>query len=238
MNPTRTTPGPAGARLPVPPRTARNARSEQAEHTRARILATAERLFAEHGVFSVSNRQISEAAGQGNNTAVGYHFGTKADLVRALVRRHDEGMEELRRRLYAHHDGSTEVRDWVTCVVRPFTEHLISLGTPSWYARFAAQLMTEPKLRELAAEQMRHAHTLHAVIEALHGCLPSLSPQVRAERNEMAHTLIVHMCAQRERTLPDDRESAAALWNATATGLIDAIEGLMRAPVSGRDRPR
>lgn len=47
-------------------------------------MTAAERLYAEHGVFGMSNRQVSEAAGQGNNAAVGYHFGTKTDLVRAI----------------------------------------------------------------------------------------------------------------------------------------------------------
>ena len=60
--------------------TARSVRAERASTTQEAILKAAERLYAEHGVFAVSNRQVSEAAGQGNNAAVGYHFGTKADL--------------------------------------------------------------------------------------------------------------------------------------------------------------
>ena len=47
--------------------TARAARSDRASTTQEAILTAAERLFAEHGVFAVSNRQVSEAAGQGNN---------------------------------------------------------------------------------------------------------------------------------------------------------------------------
>jgi AcrR family transcriptional regulator len=49
----------------------KSVRAERAGATRDLILATAERLFAEHGVFAISNRQVSEAAGQGNNAAVG-----------------------------------------------------------------------------------------------------------------------------------------------------------------------
>src|ERR1700686_2031953 len=64
--------------------TAAKLRNDRASTTREAILTAAERLFAEHGVYAVSNRQVSEAAGQGNNAAVGYHFGTKADLVCAL----------------------------------------------------------------------------------------------------------------------------------------------------------
>ncbi|MGW0432117.1 TetR/AcrR family transcriptional regulator [Micromonospora sp. NPDC003197] len=202
--------------------------------TRERILTTAEQLFAGHGVYSVSNRQISEAAGQGNNTAVGYHFGTKADLVRAIVARHATSMEQIRAGLLAQHGGSTRLRDWVSCVVLPFTEHLRSLDAPTWYARFAAQLLTEPKLRELAAAELHEAPMRHAVTEGLHRCLPALSLRVLRERDEMARTLIVHMCAQRERTLPAESEAAAAAWSVTAASLVDAIEGLYRAPADAR----
>lgn len=207
------------------------ARNEQVEGTRIRILEAAERLFAEYGVASVSNRQVSEAAGQGNNAAVGYHFGGKSDLVREIIRRHAEPTDGIRRRLLGRHTGSGDLRDWVTCVVRPITEHLADLGNPSWYARFAAQLMTEPSLRELAAAEVAQTPTLHAVFEGLRRQLPGLTEKVQAERDDMAHTLILHFCAQRERTMPAGAD-ARAVWEATATSLIDALEGLYRAPVS------
>jgi AcrR family transcriptional regulator len=203
----------------------RRARTGQAEQTRALILATAERLFAEQGVHAVSNRQIGEAAGQGNNAAVAYHFGTKTDLVRAIIRRHAVPTERIRRRMLAVHAGSGELRDWVTCVVRPITDHLADLGHPSWYARFSAQLMTEPMLLEVATEEFRDAAGLLAVIDGLRRCLPGLPVDVQQERIHMAHTLLVHFCAQRER-------NPAPAWEETAAGLIDAIVGLFTAPVT------
>ncbi|CAM5701749.1 hypothetical protein SVIOM342S_02780 [Streptomyces violaceorubidus] len=116
----------------------RAVRTEQVSATRQLILTTAERLFAEHGVYAVSNRQVSEAAGQGNNAAVGYHFGTKADLVRAIAQRHSERVEELRARQLAALGDSSDLRDWVDCLVRPQFDHLAALGSPTWYARFCA----------------------------------------------------------------------------------------------------
>ncbi|WP_086664556.1 TetR/AcrR family transcriptional regulator [Lentzea kentuckyensis] len=204
-------------------------RSRTPESTRRRILETAERMFAEHGVFSVSNRQISDEAGLGNNTAVSYHFGSKADLLRAIYLRHNEPMEILREKQLESRAGSTGLRDWLTCVVRPFTDHLASLGSNSWYARFAAQLMTEPKLRELGLLDVGRTELQRTITLGLHRCLPDLPPAVRAERDEMARVLMVHMCARREADLPDD---SAAIWDATAIGLIDALAGLYEAPSS------
>ncbi|WP_229070104.1 TetR/AcrR family transcriptional regulator [Actinoplanes sp. DH11] len=209
------------------PSPVRRARTEQVAITRASILDTAERLFAEHGVAAVSSRQISEAAGQGNNAAVGYHFGSKSDLVRAIIRRHATPMEEIRRRLFTRLDGRAGVRELVTCVVHPYTLHLAALGAPSWYARFAAQVITEPSLRQLAAEEMHAAPTLFAVGDALRRCLPEVGAEVLREREDMAHTLIAHFCALRER-------GGNADWPGTALSLVDAVQGLYQAPVSLR----
>ncbi len=64
------------------------ARSDRSMTTREAILAAAEWLFAERGMYAVSNRQISEAAGQGNNAAACYHFGTRTELLRAIESKH------------------------------------------------------------------------------------------------------------------------------------------------------
>ncbi|MGW1561981.1 TetR/AcrR family transcriptional regulator [Streptomyces sp. NPDC002144] len=212
----------------------RTARAEQVSATRELILTAAERLFAERGVNAVSNRQVSEAAGQGNNTAVGYHFGTKADLVRAIVRKHATRIEEIRARLLAGIGDSTDVRDWVDCLVRPVPEHLGALGGPTWYARFCAQVVTDPALHEILVEESLVSPTLRQIIDGLTRCLPDLPPEVRAERAEMARHLIVHMPAERERAIAENRATPRANWDDAASGLADALVGLWLAPISSR----
>lgn len=214
---------------------ARTARAEQVSATRELILTAAERLFAERGVNAVSNRQVSEAAGQGNNTAVGYHFGTKADLVRAIVRKHATQIEEIRVGLLAGIGDSPGVRDWVDCLVRPVPQHLAALGGPTWYARFCAQIMTDPVLHQIVVEESLTSPSLRQIIDGLTACLPDLPPEVRAERGEMARHLIVQMPAERERALAENRPTPRATWDDAATGLADALVGLWLAPVA--DRP-
>ena len=51
-----------------------------------RIVIAAERLFAMNGIEGVSLRQISTEAGSANNSAVHYHFGSKAGLIAAIFR--------------------------------------------------------------------------------------------------------------------------------------------------------
>ncbi len=212
---------------------AKAARTERAGDTRRTILDTAERLFAVHGVHAVSNRQISEAAGQGNSAAVGYHFGAKTDLVRAIVREHAERIEALRVGLVADAAGSDDLRTWVACLVLPLTGHLASLDSPTWYARFHIQVTADPALREIAQEESLTSPSLRLLVAQLTRRLPGPPPPVRAERLTMARHLIITMCAEHESAMSEGSPTAYPTWDDLATGLTDAIIGLWRAPATG-----
>jgi AcrR family transcriptional regulator len=216
----------------------RTVRTEQVSGTRELILTTAERPFAECGVYAVSNRQVSEAAGQGNNAAVGYHFGTKADLVRAIAHKHNEQVERLRLRMLAETGDSADIRDWVACLVRPSTERLEALGSPTWYARFSAQAMTDPALHQILVDEALGFPSLQQIAERLHRCLADLPTEVHEERGAMARQLIVHVCAERERALAESTPTSRSCWRDAATGLIDAIVGLWLVPVTRCPRER
>ena len=220
----------------------RTVRTERASSTQEAILVAAERLYAEHGMFAVSNRQVSEAAGQGNNAAVGYHFGTKADLVRAIEQKHRGPVEQLRERMVTELLDSgpqkgqvAEMRDWVACLVRPLTDHLADLGcdgSPTWYARFAAQAMTDPAYYNIIVKGALSSPSLVQVVDRINSCLPDLPAEVRFERNIMARNLLMHTCADRERALAAGSSMHQSSWRAAASGLIDAIVGLWLAPVT------
>lgn len=208
-------------------------RDRQAGATREALLRAAERLFAERGVHAVANRHISRAAGQGNNAAVTYHFGTKGDLVRAIAARHAESIERSRLRMMDAIADSMDLRDWVACAVRPVTEHVESLGAPSWYGRFIAQTTADPALRMLMSEAFMAASPSMGLLQkGLNRCLPDLPAVVHAERVAMTRHLITHMVAERERALADGAPTARASWREAADGLIDVIVALWRAPVS------
>ncbi|MGJ7905361.1 TetR/AcrR family transcriptional regulator [Actinopolyspora sp. H202] len=214
--------------------TRRTARVERGAATRESILRTAERLFAEHGIYAVSNRQISEVAELGNSAAVGYHFGSKHDLVHAIARQHGERIECIRVNMFTEPAGSTELRDWVSCLVRPMTLYLESLGTPSWYARFAAQVMADPVLHEILTGESLRSDSLRLSLEGMNRCLPELPDNVRTERWNMALHLTRQMCVERERALAEGLPTTHPSWDEFAAGLVDALTGLWTAPVTRR----
>lgn len=208
-------------------------KSTRAAATRELILTAAERLFAEQGVFAISNRQVSEAAGQGNNAAVGYHFGTKTDLVLAIVNKHSLQVEEARARMLEETEELTDIRAWISCLVLPSTQHMAQLGTPSWYARFNAQVQTDPSLRVLAYQETeRVSPSLTTLVQGLASAVEHLPPETRKARATMGRHLMTHMTAERELQLASDDNADAASWDDFGTELIDAITGIWNAPVT------
>ncbi|MDN5853256.1 MAG: TetR family transcriptional regulator, partial [Actinomycetia bacterium] len=102
---------------------------------------------------------------------------------------------------------------------------------PTWFARFDAQLTTHPSLRALIAEEASTTAVREGV-GRVRRCTPDLPEDVRAERHDMARHLITHICAERERAIADGAPTRRPTWNATASGLVDAIVAIWGAPIS------
>lgn len=64
--------------------------------TRERLIAAAEELFSTRGIGAVSLNEIVRAAGARNATALQYHFGDRAGLLRAVLDKHTRDVDERR----------------------------------------------------------------------------------------------------------------------------------------------
>jgi AcrR family transcriptional regulator len=201
------------------------------------LLAAAERLFADCGIGDVSSRRIAEEAGAANNSAVGYHFGNKEDLVVALMRRHIEPMDRWREAAVEELAGTSDPRGYVAKLVRQLPEYLATLDPPTCVARFSQQALTDPVWREIA---LREAATPAdaALRRGLRGSLRGndlgLTADVMEARVEAVDILVPHVCAEHERL---GGRSRFRSWNAVADFLEDAGCGLMLAPVIAGRRP-
>lgn len=60
----------------------------RSSRTRAKLVATAERLFAEKGLNSVSLAEINKTANQRNRNACLYHFVNREGLLQAILDKH------------------------------------------------------------------------------------------------------------------------------------------------------
>jgi AcrR family transcriptional regulator len=124
---------------------------ERTEETRVRIIETAERLFALHGIEGVSTRQIVVESGQKNNSAVTYHFGTSKALIRAIFKHRSAVIDADRAKLIAAMNngaGVQSLEDLVVAIVAPVVRFMAT-QSPSYYMRFtreAMQAMGRPAL--------------------------------------------------------------------------------------------
>lgn len=115
-----------------------------------RLLDTAERLFARHGFYGVSVRDITEAAGV-DVALVNYHFGSKRELFAAVFQRRAEmlnperlaRLEEVRR---AALPGVASLEDIVNSFTYPLLERS-ARGGAGWKSYFAlvAQVNNSPE---------------------------------------------------------------------------------------------
>ncbi|MGH3298471.1 MAG: TetR/AcrR family transcriptional regulator [Trebonia sp.] len=200
--------------------------------TRELILDTAERLFAEQGIFATSNRRIAEAAGQGNNWVAGYHFGSKADLVRAITRRFTAEVERSRMQMLAALGDSAGLEELLGCLVRPWTDRFEALGPSSYFARVCAQAMNNPTLRPIVVEEGSHSDSVHQTWDSLDQYLPGRADLSTELRRDMIQHLIVFVCAEREGALAERRPVSRQTWADEADGLIDALQGIITAPMA------
>src|ERR1700722_17406548 len=109
---------------------ARVARTNEAgAETRRRLLDVAERLFATRGLDAVSLRDITETAGA-NMAAVPYPFGSKQELITALVERRSGAIGKRRDSLLDELEKSPtlDLRSVVRAIVLPTAEMVAEEG--------------------------------------------------------------------------------------------------------------
>lgn len=197
-------------------------RRERAEATRGLLLRTAERLYAERGLAAVSLRQIVEAAGVGNNSALTYHVGDRTGLIRAIAHAHAVDVGERMTTMMAAARHSTEPRDHIAALILPYVRHLSSLGHPSWAARFSAQITADPIYGDTVHDHPALAAALDEAAAAVWSHAPDLPDRDRALRTRMVRLLVIHTCADEESTDAPD-------WPEIGESLLDAATALILA---------
>ena len=117
----------------------RRTRQQQREETRTRLLDAAERLFAEKGFKRVRLQDINTAAGQKNKAAVPYYFGGMSQLLRAVLTRHFERIDQRANELLdeaASKGRKQTIRGLLTILVTAFVEDLETrrgIDSPSFW---------------------------------------------------------------------------------------------------------
>lgn len=156
-----------------------------AEDTRERILDAAEHLFAERGFDGTSIRDVTADAGV-NLAAVHYHFGSKEDLLRAVLERVVLPANALRlEMMQAAYSGPEDERvaDLLRAFILPELRLARDLGDRGQcITRLIGRMFSEPNevVHQLAADLFSEVGG--CFIEGLHQALPDLSDEEVAFR--------------------------------------------------------
>ena len=195
--------------------------------TKEQIVRAAERLFAARGLEGVSLRQIGAESGNGNNSAVQYHFGSKEQLVQAIFEHRLPQLHERRRVLVAARRPN-DLRSWVECYVLPILEQGEQEG--SHYLGFVATLQQSAhrgvfaripgEFRDATDEFRRH-------VGAELGPIPE---PLQTHRIAQALAFSVHAAADRERARAGGHDVLP--FAVHVTDLLDGLVGFLEAPVS------
>jgi AcrR family transcriptional regulator len=110
-------------------------------------MAAAEQLIATRGL-DVPSRKIVAAAGQRNQSAITYHFGSRAGLMDAIREQHETPIAQHRRHLISRLPGPAyrTTRQLVEAHIQPVAAEMLRC-TPSHWARFSEMLLLDQPLR-------------------------------------------------------------------------------------------
>lgn len=127
-------------------------RGGASEATRIKIMQAAEQLFADRGIDAVAFREIAATAGQGNNTAVQYHFGTKERLVYEIFGWRSDLFEEQRAAMLATAEAASQLGNAKVLLQIMCLPHLSLVDDNGMhpYSAFLAQYLTRSRATGIA----------------------------------------------------------------------------------------
>lgn len=109
---------------------------------REALLLAGEALFAQHGFRGTSDRQIVLTAGQRNNSAIAYYFGSRQGLIEAIWFKHSAPVNLRRAEIMAELSDPPTAYELISAHVDPMVEELLTYR-PSYWARFNEQHLIE-----------------------------------------------------------------------------------------------
>lgn len=193
---------------------------------RDELILAAERCIGEFGP-SVPVREIVADAGQRNNSAVAYHFGTRDDLIRAVIHRRALGMDAEREAMLADSEDPG-VADLVHMIVWPMFCTPYAEGS-THFARFMEKVRDHPAARLPRGDDSQPA--LRSILRHLRPLVIQPGEKQASRLNALATSTFA--------LIADEERAGAAGWSQRerrrrSAELESMLVGLVTAPAAPR----
>ncbi len=202
-----------------------------ATETRSRLIAEAERLFADQGIWRVRVQDIVAAAGQRNPSALSYHFGSRQGVLDSILRDHGEPIDQERGEVWAEL-GDDRTSALIEALIRPLIRRLPT-ASGRCYLRIVAQLSAEFARWDLDPTHV--PANLNAILRLLRDRALAGDKAQRDERVLAMIQLMTASLAERARRI-EAGEPLDTHEDVYAANLVDMLTGIIEAPARAAPR--
>ena len=208
--------------------------------TRLHLIATAEKLFAQRGFEAVSMREINRAAGQGNASALHYHFGSREALVEAIIAWRMSPVNQRRNEIL---DGMVKdgreitPRELAQALVVPLSEVAAIPVEENGWLSFLGQIYASGTidLPEMT-RRIGSGSSLRRLEKLARAALPEIPSPILDQRVAILIRQAVHALAEWQRSSPErpygDQMRSLSLFAANLTDMTAAALAVLPGDVT------
>lgn len=195
--------------------------------TKEKLIRSGEQLFARKGIDGALAREIVARAGQANDSAIHYHFGSRSGLLAAILAKHVQQMEAERQTALERLGTNPRLSTLVRAVVEPVAAKLQSEDGRD-FLRIIVQLAGHAQYG-IEPEPIRGTALARQLAMLADACQARLPKAIADERIGMMITTLTALLAERagriegRRRLPLDHETYVA-------NLVEMLAAALRAP--------
>ena len=194
---------------------------------RTRLLDTAEELLDQHGIDGVSVRTVTKASGHRNASAVSYHFGSRDQLIEAVLTRRQAAIEASRTEMLDALDARSDATtlDYLAAALLPVAEMLNSTEGRR-YLRLLFQAAHHPDHHTRTA--LDYSPTIRRAAAGVMPLVEHLPAELRLHRLRLAMNLGLTALADQARLIDAQPQPRPVLDRATFDAdLLAALRGAL-----------
>ncbi len=184
------------------------------------LIRAGEELFAREGIHGTRINELTERAGQRNQSALHYHFGSRDGLLQAIIERHVSVVDGERAGLLTSLGPRATLRELVAVVVTPLAGELRSASGRD-YLRIVPQLLKSDVNPPALMQALARAELL----------LADLAPPLRSERLRSMIQLATTLLAVRAVAI-EDGDAMQLDEPDFIANLIEMCTAILQAPRS------